>query len=59
MRLGRRFEPPADARDFTLELEAYFRDALAGALQNQWLEERSPSRAPATIGEGVTRAVGR
>jgi 1-acyl-sn-glycerol-3-phosphate acyltransferase len=59
MQLGRRFEPPSDVRDFTLELEAYFRDTLDGALQNQWLEERSPSRAPATIGGRVTRAVGR
>jgi hypothetical protein len=56
MRLGRRFEPPADARDFTVELEAYFRDTLVGALQNLWLEERSAPWASATIGEDGLRA---
>ena len=40
VRLGRRFDPPADVRVFTLELEQYFRTELAGASQNRWIEGR-------------------
>jgi hypothetical protein len=43
-------------RDFTVELEAYFRDALIDAPQNQWLAERSDSMAAASVGEGGLRA---
>lgn len=32
VRLGRRFDPPADVEDFTAQLEAYFRDELARAV---------------------------
>jgi 1-acyl-sn-glycerol-3-phosphate acyltransferase len=56
MRLGRRFDPPRDVRDFTVELEAYFRDALIDAPQNQWLAERSDSMAAGSVGEGGLRA---
>jgi 1-acyl-sn-glycerol-3-phosphate acyltransferase len=38
VRLGRRFEPPADVPGFTVELDRYFRNALEGALQNRWLK---------------------
>ena len=31
VRLGRRFDPPADAQAFIAELDAYFREALSGA----------------------------
>lgn len=31
VRLGKRFDPPTDAQAFIAELDAYFRDALAGA----------------------------
>jgi 1-acyl-sn-glycerol-3-phosphate acyltransferase len=31
VRLGRRFEPPADIRNFTRELEDYFRQEMAGS----------------------------
>src|ERR1700726_3972316 len=41
-RLGRRFEPPEDVRMFVAELEAYYRDELAGSLQAKWLG-RMPS----------------
>jgi len=37
VRLGRRFDPPADVRAFMLELESYYRDELIGALQSEWL----------------------
>jgi 1-acyl-sn-glycerol-3-phosphate acyltransferase len=37
VRLGRRFEPPADVRAFMLELERYYRDELSAALQSEWL----------------------
>jgi 1-acyl-sn-glycerol-3-phosphate acyltransferase len=37
VRLGKRFDPPADASSFTEELDRYFRLALAGAAQNRWL----------------------
>jgi len=40
MRLGRRFDPPDDVREFTLELERYFRAELAHSTQNHWIEER-------------------
>jgi 1-acyl-sn-glycerol-3-phosphate acyltransferase len=36
-RLGKRFEPPADVAAFTEELDRYYRQALAGALQSHWL----------------------
>jgi 1-acyl-sn-glycerol-3-phosphate acyltransferase len=37
VRLGRRFNPPADARQFTEELQAYFRQELADSPQAEWL----------------------
>jgi len=37
VRLGRRFDPPADAREFDHRLEEYFRGELATALQREWL----------------------
>jgi 1-acyl-sn-glycerol-3-phosphate acyltransferase len=37
VRLGRRFDPPADPRQLTAELEAYFRHELANSLQAEWL----------------------
>ena len=37
VRLGRRFEPPEDVRAFTADLERYYRDELASALQCAWL----------------------
>jgi 1-acyl-sn-glycerol-3-phosphate acyltransferase len=39
VRLGRRFEPPADAAAFMEELEQEFRSELNVAMQNQWLGE--------------------
>lgn len=41
VRLGRRFEATGDVRAFTAQLEAYFREELAGAPQNAWLEARA------------------
>jgi 1-acyl-sn-glycerol-3-phosphate acyltransferase len=38
VRLGKRFDPPADAAAFTAELERYFRKELEGALQSRWLK---------------------
>jgi 1-acyl-sn-glycerol-3-phosphate acyltransferase len=37
VRLGRRFEPPADVRAFMGELERYYASELAGSLQSKWL----------------------
>jgi 1-acyl-sn-glycerol-3-phosphate acyltransferase len=37
VRLGRRFDPPADVPAFTAELDRYYRQALEGALQSRWL----------------------
>ena len=45
MRLGRRFEAPADVRTFTAELEAYFRAELADSAQNRWIAERGHTTA--------------
>jgi 1-acyl-sn-glycerol-3-phosphate acyltransferase len=45
VRLGRRFGPPADARDFDQLLEEYFRSELAGALQSTWLGRGGTSPA--------------
>jgi 1-acyl-sn-glycerol-3-phosphate acyltransferase len=39
VKLGRRFDPPADVSAFTAELDRYFREALQGALQNRWLKK--------------------
>ena len=38
VRLGRRFEPPADVGAFTAELDSYYRQALEDALQSRWLK---------------------
>jgi 1-acyl-sn-glycerol-3-phosphate acyltransferase len=38
VRLGRRFEPPADVSAFTAELDSYYRQSLANALQSRWLK---------------------
>src|SRR5271170_7097330 len=38
VRLGRRFEPPADVAAFTAELDRYYRRELEGALQSRWLK---------------------
>ena len=38
VRLGKRFDPPADVPAFTAELERYYRQALEGALQSCWLK---------------------
>ena len=46
VRLGRRFEPPADVRAFTATLAAYFAAELAGSPQRSWL----PQRAPEAVG---------
>jgi len=45
MRLGRRFDPPADVRAFIAELSEYFRSELAHAPQNAWLAARLPERS--------------
>jgi 1-acyl-sn-glycerol-3-phosphate acyltransferase len=37
VRLGRRFPPPDDSAAFTAELDRYYRQELAGALQSRWL----------------------
>lgn len=47
MRLGRRFPPPTDARQLTIEMERYFREELAASPQNAWIEARHPQMAPA------------
>jgi 1-acyl-sn-glycerol-3-phosphate acyltransferase len=38
VRLGRRFDPPADVPAFTQQLEQYYRSSLEGALQSRWLK---------------------
>lgn len=43
-RLGRRFDPPSDARAFTRELETYFNEELQQALQRGWQIERQGER---------------
>ena len=40
MRLGRRFDPPANVRAFTEQLEQYFATELADSVQNRWLTAR-------------------
>ena len=40
VRLGRRFEPPADVAAFTAELDRYYRQELEDALQSRWLQAR-------------------
>jgi 1-acyl-sn-glycerol-3-phosphate acyltransferase len=38
VRLGKRFDPPADVAAFTAELDRYYRDALQDSLQSRWLK---------------------
>src|ERR1700683_1885968 len=38
VRLGKRFDPPADEPAFTAELDRYYRAALQDALQARWLK---------------------
>jgi len=50
MRLGRRFDPPADVRSFMVELDRYFRQTLPSAPQQQWLERcESPAHPSANV----------
>ena len=42
MRLGKRFDPPANVRVFTEQLEKYFAAELADSVQNRWLDSRHP-----------------
>ncbi len=39
VRLGKRFEPPRDALEFTAALDGYYRRELEGALQSRWLPD--------------------
>ena len=56
VRLGRRFPPPSDVREFTEELQAYFQGELADSPLGAWL----PHLGPATAGvPGADRASGR
>ncbi|MDP9008186.1 MAG: 1-acyl-sn-glycerol-3-phosphate acyltransferase, partial [Pseudomonadota bacterium] len=41
VRLGRRFDPPADVAAFTQELDGYYRQSLENALQTRWLKRES------------------
>jgi 1-acyl-sn-glycerol-3-phosphate acyltransferase len=41
MRLGRHFDPPADVRAFTAQLEQYLCAELVSAWQNPWIEARA------------------
>ena len=38
VRLGKRFDPPADVPAFTAELDQYYRRELESALQSRWLK---------------------
>jgi 1-acyl-sn-glycerol-3-phosphate acyltransferase len=38
VRLGKRFDPPADVAKFTGQLDEYYREALEDALQSGWLK---------------------
>jgi 1-acyl-sn-glycerol-3-phosphate acyltransferase len=49
IRLGRRFEPPADTRAFVTELDRYFRQALAGAPQQRWLESGARTESNSSL----------
>jgi 1-acyl-sn-glycerol-3-phosphate acyltransferase len=40
VRLGKRFDPPTDVPAFTAELDRYYRQELAGALQSRWLKRQ-------------------
>jgi 1-acyl-sn-glycerol-3-phosphate acyltransferase len=46
VRLGKRFDPPADVVAFTAELERYYRQTLEGALQARWLKRETAGNAP-------------
>jgi hypothetical protein len=37
VKLGRRFDAPADVPTFTAELDQYYRQVLEGAPQSRWL----------------------
>jgi 1-acyl-sn-glycerol-3-phosphate acyltransferase len=41
VRMGRRFPPPRNVAAFTAELDAYYREELAGALQARWLNHET------------------
>jgi 1-acyl-sn-glycerol-3-phosphate acyltransferase len=47
MRLGCRFDPPTEVREFMAQLDQYFRTELAHASQNVWIEARlRPGASP-------------
>jgi 1-acyl-sn-glycerol-3-phosphate acyltransferase len=49
VRLGKRFEPPADTNALLVELEHYFAAELAQAPQNEWLEQRTVAVPPLAV----------
>jgi 1-acyl-sn-glycerol-3-phosphate acyltransferase len=55
VRLGRAFEPPADVRAFTSELERYFARELAGATMPARVEEEAPAPPPRVTPDLVKR----
>jgi len=52
LRLGRRFDPPHDVREFIAELDRYFRAELGAAAQNDWLTARATAE-PAKARDGA------
>lgn len=56
-RLGRRFEPPTDVREFTTELEDYFRAELSGSLLSGWLPHAGAPVSEAAARPGSSRMV--
>ena len=56
VRLGRRFAPPTDVREFTSELEDYFRAELRDSLLSGWLPHAGAAVAEAHKRPGAARA---
>jgi 1-acyl-sn-glycerol-3-phosphate acyltransferase len=55
-RLGRRFAPPTDVREFTAELEDYFRAELRDSLLSGWLPHAGTSVPEPPARAGAPRA---
>jgi 1-acyl-sn-glycerol-3-phosphate acyltransferase len=59
VRLGRRFDPPADVNSFMTALEREFTQQLDGAPQSEWLSSEDNSTQLGTYSESSSQSSGR
>ena len=59
IRLGRRFDPPADVSSFMTALEREYTQQLSGAPQSEWLSSEDNSTQLDTYSQSSSQSSGR